>query len=111
MNCQPGAVNWDTCAMAQVSLPSRYAPDHGDGATASPTVANGRFGVIAATSGQLRYAVIFPSRYPRVIDLISAAAPASMSSEPFSLAHNGFPVATALAVELQVSDADLYPHG
>ena len=54
MNVQPGAVNWVTCAVAQVSLPSRYAPDHGDGATASPTVENGRFGVIAATSGQLR---------------------------------------------------------
>src|SRR5215475_9666824 len=97
--------------MAHVSLPSRYAPDHGDGATASPTVGNGRFGVIAAINGQFRYAVIFPSTYPRVIDRISAAAPESMSSEPFSLAHKGLPVATALAVELQVVDADLYPHG
>src|SRR6266849_5897973 len=54
--------------MAQVSLPSRYDPDHGDGATASPTVANGRFGVTAATSGQFRYAVIFPSMYPDAVD-------------------------------------------
>ena len=42
---------------------------------------------------------------------ISAAAPASTSSEPFSLAHSGRPVAIALAVELHVVDADLYPHG
>src|SRR5205823_1990004 len=109
MNCHPGAVNWVTCAVAQVSLPSRYAPDHGDGATARPTVAKGRFGVIAAISGQFRYAVIFPSTYPRMTDRISAGAPELTSREPFSLAHNGRPVAIALAVELHVVDADLYP--
>src|SRR5256714_14372664 len=111
MNRHPGAVNWVTCAVAQVSLPSRYAPDHGEGATASPTVLNGRFGVIAATSGQLRCAVIFPSRYPRVNVRISAVAPASTSIEPFSLAHNGRPVAIALAVDGQLSAGFLYPHG
>jgi hypothetical protein len=52
MKRQPGWENWVTCAMAQVCLPSWKKPDHGDGAMARPTVWNGRFGVIAAISGQ-----------------------------------------------------------
>jgi hypothetical protein len=49
--------------------------------------------------------------YPRVIERIRAAAPLSTSSDPFSLAQRGRPVAIALAVELQVVDGDLYPQG
>jgi hypothetical protein len=85
-------------------------PEHGAGATAGLSLANGRFGVIAATSSQLQKAVIFPSRYPRVTTRISAAAPLWASWEPFSLARNGRPVATAFAVELQVSAGLRYPH-
>jgi hypothetical protein len=43
-------------------LPIAYAPVHGCAASATPIVGNGMFGVIAAITGQLMYAVIFPSR-------------------------------------------------
>lgn len=38
-------------------------------------VGYGRFGVIAATTGQLRYAVIRPSMYPRLMPRAMAGAP------------------------------------
>src|SRR2546430_17216131 len=100
MNFQPGAVNWVTCAVAQVSLPSRYAPDHGDGATASPTVENGRVGGIAATRGQFREAVLFPSRDPRVDPRVQAAGPAATPHATFSPGPTGRPRARPVAGEV-----------
>jgi hypothetical protein len=51
---QPGEVNCVVCAVTQAFCPIVYAPDHGSRATASPIVAQSRFGWIAATTGQLR---------------------------------------------------------
>ena len=58
MYVQPGAVNCVVCAIAQTCMPKLYEPGHGWLARTSPVVLHLRFGVIAATSGQLRKPVI-----------------------------------------------------
>src|SRR5881227_1161635 len=95
MYFHPGAVNW-------AFWPTEYAPDHGSRASARPIVAHSRFGVMAATTGQLRYAVRWESRYPRLMLRATAPAPVLKSTEPPSLAHSCFPLALALALFVQV---------
>ena len=58
---------------------------------------------MAAISGQLMYAVMSASTYPRVIERISAGAPVFSSCEPFSLAHSGLPVDSAVELPGQLS--------